>query len=88
MSDTSDEQYDASFVRPRDDREERDLQGRSLRDTGRKHHKERRRGEEEDEEKEEDEDEGGDEDDEEEDDDEDEGAYRGNKRQKVSSWPA
>jgi transcription elongation factor SPT5 len=85
MSDTSDEQYDASFVRPGGDREERVPQGGSLRDTGRKHHKERRREEEEDEEKEEDEDEGDDEDDEEDDEDEGEGAYRGNKRQKVSS---
>ena len=87
MSDASDEQYDASFVRPGDDRGERDPQGGSLRDTGRKHHKERRRVEEEDEEQEEEEDEGEDDDEEEGDEDEDEGAYRGGKRQKVSSYP-
>lgn len=84
MSDASDEQYDTSFVRPANDREGRDPQGGSFRDTGRKHHKERRREEEEeDEEQEEEEDEGDDEED-----DEDEGAYRGGKRQKVSSCPA
>ena len=82
MSDASDEQYGASFVRPGDDREERAPQGGSLRDTGRKHHTERRRvEEEEDEEQEEEEDER--EDDDEEEDDDDEGAYRGGKRQKV-----
>jgi hypothetical protein len=83
MSDASDEQYDASFVRPGDDREERDPQGGSLRDTGRKHHKERRREEEEEDEEQEEED-----DDDEDDDDEDEAGYRGSKRQKVSSCPA
>ena len=89
MSDASDEQYDASFVRPGDDREGRDPQGGSLRDTGRKHHKERRRvEEEEEEEQEEEEDEGDDDDEEEDDEDEDEGANRGGKRQKVSSCPA
>ncbi|KAN0111674.1 hypothetical protein V8E52_008235 [Russula decolorans] len=82
MSDASDEQYDASFVRPGDDREERHPQGGSLRDTGRKHHKERRRVEEEDEEREEEDDEGDDDDEEEDDEDEDEGANRGGKRQK------
>lgn len=87
MSDASDEQYDASFVRPGDDREERHPQGGSLRDTGRKHPKERRREEEEEEEQEAEEGEG-DDDDEEDDEDEDEGAYRGGKRQKVSSCPA
>lgn len=87
MSDASDEHYNASFVRPGDDRGERDPQGGSLRDTGRKHPKERlREEEEEDEEQEEEEEEG--EDDEEDDDDEDEGAYRGGKRQKVSSCSA
>ena len=87
MSDASDEQYDASFMRPGDDREERHPQGGSLHDAGRKHHKERRRVEE-DEEQEEEEDEGDDDDEEEDDEDEDEGAYRGGKRQKVSSCPA
>lgn len=88
MSDASDEQYDAPFLNPGDGRVERDPQGGSLRDTGRKHHKERRREEEEDEEQEDEEDEGEDGDDDEGDDDEDEGAYRGSKRQKVSSCPA
>jgi hypothetical protein len=88
MSDASDEQYDASFVHPGDGRVERDPQGGSLRDTGRKHHKERRREEEEeDEEQEDEEDEGENGDDDEGDDDEDEGAYRGGKRQKVGSCP-
>ena len=89
MSDASDEQYDASFVRPRDGREEREPQGGSLRDNGRKHHKERRRQEEEEEEQEEEEDEGeGDDDEDEDDEDGDEGAYRGSKRQKVGNCPA
>jgi hypothetical protein len=88
MSDASDEQYDASFARPGNDRGERDPQGESLRGTGPKHHKERRREEEEEEEEQEEEDEGEDDDDEEGDDDDDEGAYRGGKRQKVSTCSA
>ena len=90
MSDASDEQYDASFGRPGEYREERDPQGGSFRDPGRKHLKERRREEEEEEEEQEEEDDGGEDedDDEEDDDDEDGGAYRGSKRQKVSIYPA
>lgn len=88
MSDASDEQYDASFVRPDVDREERNQQGGSLRDTDRKHNKERLREEEEEEQEEEqDEDEDEEEDEDEDDEDEDEGAYRGGKRQKVNSFP-
>lgn len=88
MSDASDERYEASFARSGEGREESDPQGGSLHDTGRKHYKERRGGDEEEEEEgDEDEDEDGD-DEEGDDDDDDEGAYRGSKRQKVSSCPA
>ncbi len=88
MSDASDEQYDASFAHTGDDREERDQQRGSFRDSDRKQHKERRRAAERDEEEEEEEDEGEDDDDDEEDDgDEGDGAHRANKRQKVSGCP-
>jgi hypothetical protein len=85
MSDVEDEQYDASFARSGGDRVESHPQGGSLHDTGRKQYKERRREEEEEEEEEEDDDDEDGDDEEGDDDDEGEGAYRGSKRQKVSS---